>query len=86
MVFIVHGAMSLDNDQIKTVAKGVLRVCILCMHRDDEQKLSMGEFRKLHCLCFRQVLFHKRNKEFRGRAVSYSSEVRGKAPKTRAFS
>ena len=26
--FIVHGAMSLINDQIKTVAEGVLRVCI----------------------------------------------------------
>ena len=30
MIFIVHGAMSLVNDQIKTVAEGVLRVCIPC--------------------------------------------------------
>ena len=56
MVFVVHGAMSLVNDQIKSVAEGVLRVCIPCTRMMiDEQKLSTREFRKLHYLCFGQV-------------------------------
>ena len=39
------GAMSLVNDQIKTVVEGY---CVFAYHQHDEQKLSTVEFRKLH--------------------------------------
>ena len=55
MVFYFHGTMSLVNDQIKTVAEGVLRVCIPCTRMMNKNHISMGEFQKLHYRCLRQV-------------------------------
>ena len=85
MVFIFHGAMSLVNDQIKTVAEGVLRVCIPCT-RMMNKNYQRENFENCINFVLGRFLFHKWNKGFGGRAVNYSSEVQGKAPKAIAFS
>ena len=85
MVFIVHGAISLVNDQIKTVAEGVLRVCIpytRMMNKNYQPK----NFENFITFVLGRFLFPGWNKGFGGRAVSYPNKVRGKAPKAIAFS
>ena len=55
MVFIVHGAMSLVNDQTKTVAEGVVRVCVLCTRMINKNFINMTISKtSLQYLCFRQ--------------------------------
>ena len=58
MVLIVHGAMSLVNDQIKTVAEGVLRVCIPCT-RMMNKIYQRENFENFITFVLGRFLFHK---------------------------
>ena len=56
---IVHGAMSLVNDQIKTVAEGVLRVCIPCTRIMNKNYYERENFENFITFVLGRFLFQK---------------------------